>query len=139
MKFYPQEPNQVQEDVTKYQLCLQIQQDIVSGKLPCSFVTYAMLGSYLVQSQIGDYDPAEHGTPDNYLQEFRFAPQQSRELLQKIHELHRSHRGQNPAEAESHYLENAKKLALYGVDYDHHAKDSDDVDINIGVSAQVGL
>ena len=30
-------------------------------------------------------------------------------------------RGQSPAEAELHYLENAKKLAMYGVDL-HQAK-----------------
>ena len=33
-----------------------------------------------------------------------------------------------------HYLENAVKLAMYGVDL-HNAKDSDGVDILVGVSA----
>lgn len=41
-------------------------------------------------------------------------------------------RGQSPAEAELHYLENAKKLAMYGVDL-HPAKDSVDVNIMLGV------
>lgn len=31
------------------------------------------------------------------------------------------HRGQTPPEAELHYLENAKKLAMYGMDF-HQAK-----------------
>lgn len=43
-------------------------------------------------------------------------------------------RGQTPAEAELHYLENAKKLAMYGVDM-HSAKDSEGVDIMLGVCA----
>jgi len=43
-------------------------------------------------------------------------------------------RGQTPAEAELHYLENAKKLAMYGVDM-HPAKDSEGVDIMLGVCA----
>lgn len=43
-------------------------------------------------------------------------------------------RGQSPAEAELHYLENAKKLAMYGVDL-HPAKDSEGVDIMLGVCA----
>ncbi|XP_054274134.1 protein 4.1 homolog isoform X3 [Macrosteles quadrilineatus] len=131
VKFYPPDPAQLQEDITRYQLCLQIRNDILSGKLPCSFVTYALLGSYLVQSELGDYDPAEHKNTD-YLKEFRFAPNQSADLEDKVMELHRTHKGQTPAEAELHYLENAKKLAMYGVDL-HQAKDSEGVDIMLGV------
>ncbi|ELT88323.1 hypothetical protein CAPTEDRAFT_148023 [Capitella teleta] len=134
VKFYPPDPATLQEDITRYQLCLQIRQDILSGKLPCSFVTHALLGSYTVQSELGDYDIAEHGMGVDYIQDFQFAPNQSDELLEKIAELHKTHRGQTPAEAELHYLENAKKLAMYGVDL-HQAKDSDGVDIMIGVCA----
>ncbi|KAG8324948.1 hypothetical protein J6590_079165 [Homalodisca vitripennis] len=115
-----------------YQLCLQIRNDILSGKLPCSFVTYALLGSYLVQSELGDYDPEDNKNSSDYLKEFRFAPNQSVELEEKVMELHRTHKGQTPAEAELHYLENAKKLAMYGVDL-HQAKDSEGVDIMLGV------
>ncbi|KAL1435674.1 hypothetical protein MTO96_010968 [Rhipicephalus appendiculatus] len=96
-------------DVFRGQLCLQIRDDILSGKLPCSFVTHALLGSYLVQAELGDFDPDDHGR--NYLSEFRFAPNQTPELEDKVMELHKQHKGQTPAEAELHYLENAKKLA----------------------------
>ena len=37
-------------------------------------------------------------------------------MLDKVAELHKTHKGQTPAEAEMHYLEGAKKLAMYGVD-----------------------
>lgn len=133
VKFYPPEPAQLQEDLTRYQMCLQIQNDIKNGKLPCSFVTHALLGAYLVQSELGDYDAAEHGTTIDYLRDFDFAPCQSDDLLEKVMEIHRSTlKGQLPAEAELHYLENAKKLAMYGVSL-HHAKDSENVDIMLGV------
>jgi hypothetical protein len=133
VKFYPPEPAQLQEDLTRYQMCLQIQNDIKSGKLPCSFVTHALLGAYLVQSELGDYDPADHGLTIDYLSEFAFAPHQSEDLLEKIMEIHKTTlKGQAPAEAELHYLENAKKLAMYGVSL-HHAKDSENVDIMLGV------
>jgi len=135
VKFYPPDPpNQLQEDITRYQLCLQIRNDILSGKLPCSFVTHALLGSYVVQSEMGEYDPEEHGNSIDYIAGFHFAPNQTEELLDKIAELHRTHKGQTPAEAERHYLENAKKLAMYGVDL-HQARDSEGVDIMIGVCA----
>ncbi|KAL1115304.1 hypothetical protein AAG570_007335 [Ranatra chinensis] len=131
VKFYPPDPSQLQEDITRYQLCLQIRNDILNAKLPCSFVTYALLGSYLVQSELGDYDPDDHAD-GVYLKEFRFAPNQTPELEQKVMELHKTHKGQTPAEAELRYLENAKKLAMYGVDL-HPAKDSEGVDIVLGV------
>ncbi|CAG2114737.1 unnamed protein product [Medioppia subpectinata] len=132
VKFYPPDPTQLQEDITRYLLCLQIRNDILSGRLPCSFVTHAMLGSYLAQSELGDFEPEEHGS--NYLSEFRFAPNQTHELEEKVCELHKQHRGQTSAESEIQYLENARKLAMYGVDL-HQAKDSAGVDIMMGVCA----
>ncbi|XP_012930709.1 band 4.1-like protein 3 isoform X20 [Heterocephalus glaber] len=132
VKFYPPDPSQLSEDITRYYLCLQLRDDIVSGRLPCSFVTLALLGSYTVQSELGDYDPDECGS--DYISEFRFAPNHTKELEDKVVELHKSHRGMTPAEAEMHFLENAKKLSMYGVDL-HHAKDSEGVEIMLGVCA----
>ncbi|CAF1149387.1 unnamed protein product [Rotaria sp. Silwood1] len=134
VKFYPPEPALLQDDLTRYQICLQIRNDILSGKLPCSFVTYALLGSYTAQAELGDYNEYEHGPSYHYLTDIKFAPVQDDELLRRIHEQHKRHKGQPPNAADLHFLENAKKLAMYGVDL-HPAKDSENVDINIGVSA----
>ncbi|XP_055489713.1 band 4.1-like protein 3a isoform X13 [Leucoraja erinacea] len=132
VKFYPPDPAQLSEDITRYYLCLQLRDDIISGRLPCSFATHVLLGSYTVQAELGDYDPDEYGT--EYISEFRFAPNETKELEEKVIELHKSHRGMSPAEAEMHFLENVKKLSMYGVDL-HHAKDSEGVDIMLGVCA----
>ncbi|XP_075898438.1 band 4.1-like protein 1 isoform X8 [Nelusetta ayraudi] len=132
VKFYPPDPSVLIEDITRYYLCLQLRDDILSGRLPCSFVTHALLGSYTVQAELGDYDPEEHG-PD-YVSDFRFAPNQTRELEERVMELHHNYRGMSPADAEVNFLENAKKLSMYGVDL-HHAKDSEGIDIMLGVSA----
>ncbi|XP_070765908.1 band 4.1-like protein 1 [Enoplosus armatus] len=132
VKFYPPDPSVLIEDITRYYLCLQLRDDILSGRLPCSFVTHALLGSYTVQAELGDYEPDEHG-PD-YVSDFRFAPNQTRELEERVMELHHNYRGMSPAEAEVNFLENAKKLSMYGVDL-HHAKDSEGIDIMLGVSA----
>ncbi|KMY95044.1 protein 4.1 homolog isoform X8 [Drosophila simulans] len=133
VKFYPPEPSQLKEDITRYHLCLQVRNDILEGRLPCTFVTHALLGSYLVQSEMGDYDAEEMPTRA-YLKDFKIAPNQTAELEDKVMDLHKTHKGQSPAEAELHYLENAKKLAMYGVDL-HPAKDSEGVDIMLGVCA----
>ncbi|XP_040186439.1 band 4.1-like protein 1 isoform X4 [Rana temporaria] len=132
VKFYPPDPAQLTEDITRYYLCLQLRADIISGRLPCSFVTHALLGSYTVQAELGDYDPEEHH--ENYVSELRFSPNQTRELEERVMELHKTYRGMTPAEAEIHFLENAKKLSMYGVDL-HHAKDSEGIDIMLGVCA----
>ncbi|NXN66812.1 E41L1 protein, partial [Himantopus himantopus] len=132
VKFYPPDPAQLTEDITRYYLCLQLRADIITGRLPCSFVTHALLGSYAVQAELGDYDAEEH--VGNYVNEIRFAPNQTRELEERIMELHKTYRGMTPGEAEIHFLENAKKLSMYGVDL-HHAKDSEGIDIMLGVCA----
>uniref|UniRef100_A0A8D3APP2 FERM domain-containing protein n=1 Tax=Scophthalmus maximus TaxID=52904 RepID=A0A8D3APP2_SCOMX len=126
VKFYPPDPAQLTEDITRYYLCLQLRDDVVSGRLPCSFATHTVLGSYTVQSELGDYDPEELAS--DYIGELRFAPNQTKELEEKVMELHKTYKGMTPAEAEIHFLENAKKLSMFGVDL-HHAKDSEGVEI----------
>ncbi|XP_053446637.1 band 4.1-like protein 2 isoform X9 [Nycticebus coucang] len=132
VKFYPPDPSQLTEDITRYLLCLQLRQDIASGHLPCSLATHALLGSYILQAELGDYDPEMHGNID--LSEYQFAPAQTKELEEKVAELHKTHRGLSPAQADSQFVENAKRLSMYGVDL-HHAKDSEGVDIKLGVCA----
>ncbi|XP_050571088.1 protein 4.1 isoform X17 [Cygnus atratus] len=130
VKFYPPDPAQLTEDITRYYLCLQLRQDIVTGRLPCSFATLALLGSYTVQSELGDYDPDLHSA--DYISEFKLAPNQTKELEEKVMELHKTYRSMTPAQADLEFLENAKKLSMYGVDL-HQAKDLEGVDITLGV------
>ncbi|KAG7257979.1 hypothetical protein CRUP_022483 [Coryphaenoides rupestris] len=154
VKFYPPDPVQLSEDLTRYFLCLQLRDDIISGRLPCSFATHTILGSYTVQSELGDHDPDELGCDyisqlrlapnqtkemENKIMELhktynqlRLAPNQTKEMENKIMELHKTYKGMTPAEAELHFLENAKKLSMYGVDL-HHAKHADGVCIMLGV------
>ncbi|XP_067098452.1 band 4.1-like protein 2 isoform X4 [Osmerus mordax] len=131
VKFYPPDPSQLTEDITRYLLCLQLREDISSGRLPCSFVTHALLGSYSLQAELGDHDSDESRLPD-YVSDFTFGSAQGKEMEEKVVELHKSHRGMTPAQADAQFLENAKKLSMYGVDL-HHAKDSEGVDIMLGV------
>ncbi|XP_032084365.1 protein 4.1 isoform X4 [Thamnophis elegans] len=130
VKFYPPDPAQLTEDITRYYLCLQLRKDIINGRLPCSFATLALLGSYTIQSELGDYDTDLHGA--DYVSEFKFAPNQTKELEDKITELHKTYKSMSPAQADMEFLENAKKLSMYGVDL-HQAKDLEGVDITLGV------
>ncbi|KAM8832312.1 band 4.1-like protein 2 isoform 9-T19 [Spinachia spinachia] len=133
VKFYPPDPSLLTEDITRYLLCLQLREDVASGRLPCSFVTHALLGSYTLQAEFGDHEPDQPRPLDNVGQ-LTFAPNQNKDMEEKILELHKSLRGMTPAQADAQFLENAKKLSMYGVDL-HHAKDSEGVDIMLGVCA----
>ncbi|XP_070841379.1 protein 4.1 isoform X3 [Chaetodon trifascialis] len=130
VKFYPPDPAQLSEDITRYYLCLQLRKDILQGRLPCSFVTLALLGSYALQSELGEYDPEVHG--NDYAKDMKMAQGQTKELEDKMMELHHTYRSMSPAQADLMFLENAKKLSMYGVDL-HQAKDLDGVDIMLGV------
>lgn len=132
VKFYPPEPTMLQDETTRYQLVLQVRQDVYTGKLPCSWVTQALLGSFLAQSELGDYDSTAQGPGIDYLRQLEFVRSPTDQLLQKILELHKTHKGMRPGQADIKYLETAKRLDLYGLDL-HPARDMENVEIYIGV------
>ncbi|RXN30419.1 erythrocyte membrane band [Labeo rohita] len=119
IKFYPPDPSVLAEDITRYFLCLQLRKDILMGRLPCPPDILALLGSYTVQSTLGDYDPNLHR--NNYVSKIVLAPSQSEELEERIMELHSTYRFMSPAQADILFLENAMGLPMYGVDL-HPAK-----------------
>ncbi|EDW33017.1 GL16093 [Drosophila persimilis] len=135
VKFFVSDPSRLQEEFTRYQFYLQIKRNILLGKLPCSSNTQCLLASYTVQSELGDFNAAEHQV--GYLSGLQLLSEQTPEAERKVSELHKLHRGQLPADAEYNYLEHGKRLELYGIDL-HKATDSSGKDLQLGVSA-VGL
>ncbi|KAM9482798.1 FERM, ARHGEF and pleckstrin domain-containing protein 2 [Clarias gariepinus] len=133
VKFFPPDPGQLQEEFTRYLFSLQMKRDLMEGKLNCSENTAALLGSHLVQSEIGDYDDV---TDREYLKLTKLLPHQEH-LQEKIMELHRGHVGQTPAESDFQVLEIARKLEMYGVRF-HPAADREGTKINLSV-AHMGL
>lgn len=131
VRFFASDPSKLSEDVTRYQFYLQIKRDLLTGRLPCLYDTAAELASYVLQGELGDYDPrAMH---EAYVSEFRFVADQSEDFEERAAEFHKHHGGQSPADAEFNFLEVAKNLDLYGVDL-HFAKDHDGLDLHIGIS-----
>lgn len=134
VKFYVADPSRLQE-FTRYLFYLQLRQDIWHGRLPTSLHTACLLASFHVQSEIGDYNAEEH--KEGYLSNLPLLVDQNDEAERQISELHKLHRGQLPADAECNYLEHAKRLDQYGIDF-HNATDSGGKEIKLGVSA-IGL
>lgn len=137
VKFFVSDPNKLQEEYTRYQYFLQIKQDILSGRLPCPHNTAALLASYAVQSELGDYNEAENSL--GYLSEFCFIPSQPQGFEKEVAKHHQQHSGLTPAQSEFNYLNSARMLELYGVEL-HYARDQSNTEIFIGVnSAGIGI
>lgn len=136
IKFFVTDPSRLQEEFTRYQFYLQVKRDIYFGRLPVSLNTGCLLASYTVQAELGDFDPIEH-MPPGYLKSMQLLPHQDENLELRICELHKLHRGQLPIDAEYNYLDHAKRLEFYGVDF-HKATDSSGKEISLGVCA-IGL
>ncbi|XP_068278471.1 band 4.1-like protein 4A isoform X4 [Nyctibius grandis] len=114
VKFYAEDPCKLKEEITRYQFFLQVKQDVLQGRLPCPTNTAAQLGAYIIQSELGDYDPCKHTA--GYVSEYRFVPDQKEELEDAVERIHKTLVGQVPAEAEVNFLGVAKSLEMYGVD-----------------------
>ncbi|KAM6945343.1 tyrosine-protein phosphatase non-receptor type 4-like [Aplochiton taeniatus] len=137
VKFFVSDPNKLQEEYTRYQYFLQIKQDILSGRLSCPNTTAAILASYAVQSELGDYSDSEH--LPGYLSEYRSIPNTPQDFEKEIVKHHQLHTGLSPAQSEFNYLNTARTLDLYGVEL-HHARDQNDAEISVGVmSTGVGI
>ncbi|XP_062395369.1 protein 4.1b isoform X2 [Sardina pilchardus] len=133
VKFYPPNPAQLCEDLTRYLLYQQIRRDLLTRRLPCQSVTLIALGSYVLQSEFGPYDPDRHG--DTYTNNLYLAPNQNEELLKRMREQHATYGAMSPAQADLLFLQNASQLPMYGIDR-HPAKDSDGEDVVLGVSSE---
>uniref|UniRef100_S4R900 Erythrocyte membrane protein band 4.1 like 2 n=1 Tax=Petromyzon marinus TaxID=7757 RepID=S4R900_PETMA len=144
VKFYPPDPSHLLEDISRYYLCLQLREDVARGRLPCLPVVHALLGSYALQAELGDYDAAEHGA--GYADRFQLAPNQTHELQDRMAELHAAHRCVSPRKASSRSGEDSRDAFRVSLEptgaFAHNAAfspqchpDSEGVDIKLGVCA----
>ncbi|XP_047140491.1 FERM domain-containing protein 3 isoform X2 [Hydra vulgaris] len=131
VKFYPTDPTKVKEEITRYQLYLQLKRDILHGRLLCPTSSITELAGHIVQAELGDYNQDEFG--DGYLKDLKLLPRQNEKLLEKIVECHKSLTGCSPAEIENKFLDIVKSQDLYGVD-PHPCKDHDDLPLYLGLT-----
>ncbi|XP_056021884.1 FERM domain-containing protein 5-like isoform X3 [Ostrea edulis] len=133
VKFYPSDPMKLHEEITRYYLFLQLRRDLHHGRLLCSQTDALVLAAYIIQSEVGDYDPEDH--PPGYVTEFKMLPKQNAKMEDEIMEIHKTLAGQVPSEAEANFLKKAATLDTYGVD-PHQVKDQKGVSLYLGVTHQ---
>jgi len=132
VKFYSPDPTQLEEEYTRYLFSLQIKRDLANGQLQCNDNTAALMASYIVQAECGDFVGEDY--PDHtYLSTYKFVPHQDNDLERRIMENHKKHVGQSPAEADLNLLETARRCELYGVKM-HASKDHEGVPLNLAVA-----
>ncbi|KAM4602760.1 FERM domain-containing protein 5-like isoform 2-T2 [Polymixia lowei] len=121
VKFYPPDPAALKEEITRYLVFLQIKRDLYHGRLLCKTSDAALLAAYILQAEIGDYDPGKH--PEGYSSKFQFFPKHSERLERRIADIHKTELiGQSPETSELNFLQKAQMLETYGVD-PHPCKD----------------
>ncbi|XP_051918827.1 FERM domain-containing protein 5-like [Hippocampus zosterae] len=121
VKFYPPDPAALREEITRYLVFLQVKRDLYHGRLLCKTSDAALLAAYILQAEIGDYDPGKH--PEGYSSKFQFFPKHSEKLERRIADIHKTElRGQSPETSELNFLQKAQMLETYGVD-PHPCKD----------------
>uniref|UniRef100_A0A669CH20 FERM domain-containing protein 5 n=1 Tax=Oreochromis niloticus TaxID=8128 RepID=A0A669CH20_ORENI len=121
VKFYPPDPAALKEEITRYLVFLQLKRDLYHGRLLCKTSDAAMLAAYILQAEIGDYDPGKH--PEGYSSKFQFFPKHSEKLERRIADIHKTELiGQKPETSERNFLQKAQMLETYGVD-PHPCKD----------------
>ncbi|KAK2163444.1 hypothetical protein LSH36_79g04025, partial [Paralvinella palmiformis] len=131
VKFYPSDPMKLKEEITRYFLFLQLRRDLHHGRLLCSPSDANELAGYIIQSEVGDYDPQDH--PSGYITQFKMLPKQTQKQEEKIAEFHKKFRSQVPSEAEGNFLKKAATLETYGVD-PHPVKDQKGNQMYLGVT-----
>jgi len=114
IKFYSSDPNHLREEITRYQLFLQLKQDILTGRLVPPNDLAVRLAALALQSELGDHSPLVHTAA--VVSEFRFVPVQTEIMEVEILECYRQQQGKSPAEAEGEYLAVARELPMYGVE-----------------------
>ncbi|KAK7872685.1 hypothetical protein R5R35_002676 [Gryllus longicercus] len=132
VKFYPPDPFRLKEEITRYQIYLQLKRDLLHGRLYCTAAEAALLAAYIIQAELGDYDPEEHG--EGYVSEFKLLLKQTSDIEQKIAELHQTQmKGQTPGQTETSFLRKACQLDTYGVD-PHPVKDHRGSQLYLGIN-----
>ncbi|XP_072913685.1 FERM domain-containing protein 7-like [Hemitrygon akajei] len=129
VKFFPPDPSQLKEELTRYLFAQQVKRDLVARRLHCNDNSAALLLSHIIQTEIGNFDEELDLA---HLKSKIYLPTQEL-LIHKIMKFHRKLVGLTSAECDTSLLDTARKLEMYGIRL-HPANDGEGTEINLAVS-----
>ncbi|XP_070181428.1 tyrosine-protein phosphatase non-receptor type 21-like isoform X2 [Littorina saxatilis] len=136
--FYVAGAHRISDDVARYHYYLQLKNDIVDGRLPCSVEQAVRLAAFSLQAEFGDHEQ-EKFTAD-YFKEYPLLPKNMTkdettyaDLLHEVFSAHASLQGLPAARAELQYIKDVQLMDGYGCDF-YVAKDESRKDLYLGTS-----
>ncbi|CAI5439185.1 unnamed protein product [Caenorhabditis angaria] len=134
-RYYPTDPARIRDLNLRYQLFVQLQRDLLHGRLYCPQTHAAELAALILQAQLGDFNESEH--VGNYVSGYKLLLRQTPKLEERIAILHKSYAGKTTEDAELEFLEKASQLDTYAFD-PYTIKDPQDPtnDVYLGASAK---
>ncbi|GFR60099.1 tyrosine-protein phosphatase non-receptor type, partial [Elysia marginata] len=133
--FYVLGAHKISDEVARYHYYLQLKNDIIDGRLPCSSEQAIRLAAYSLQAEFGDYEPDKYAAEDYLLFPKTMMKDETitAELFSEAVAGHASLQGVPPIRAELQYVKEVQVMDGYGAEY-YSAKDESRKDLYLGTS-----
>ncbi|KAK4467766.1 hypothetical protein MN116_008695 [Schistosoma mekongi] len=112
IKYYPPDPTIIPDEQTRYQIFMQVRNDLISGRMQVDENLFITLCGLILQSDCGDYGSDRLGS--NYIKQLLKLPNLSEQLEERIKAKHEDCRCRQPALVEYQLLDKVKHLPTYG-------------------------
>lgn len=133
-RYYPSDPARLRDPNLRYQLFVQLQRDLLHGRLYCPTSSAAELAALILQAQLGDYNEEKH--VGNYVSGYKLLLKQTPKLEERIANNHKELKGKSSESAELEFLEKASQLDTYAFDPYTIKEPHDTLPVYIGASCK---
>ncbi|CAH8603786.1 unnamed protein product [Schistosoma intercalatum] len=112
IKYYPPDPTIIADEQTRYQIFIQVRNDLISGRMQVDENLFVTLCGLILQSDCGDYGADRLGS--NYVKQLLKLPNLNEQLEKRIKIKHEDCRCRQPALVEYQLLDKVKQMSTYG-------------------------
>ncbi|KAM7368864.1 hypothetical protein PAMP_013169 [Pampus punctatissimus] len=121
IKFFLDDVNLIQHNMTKHQYYLQLRKDILEERMRCNTENAMMLASLALQAEFSDYQTELHGKTyfrlEHYLPVSVLDKMDQTTIKEELPKCHSNYYGVSESEAEFEFLKVSQRLTEYGVHF----------------------